>query len=86
MVFDSANLGALIVDEEPMTEEFDDPARDIRKIKIRERYGIAILNEGQAIGVIRNAFVRDNHIVLPARTTIDVAGSVADIPPTTAIT
>ena len=85
MIFDSANLGALIVDEEPMTEEFDDPARDIRKIKIRERYGIAILNEGQAIGVIRNAFVRDNHIVLPARTTIDVAGSVADIPPTTAI-
>lgn len=85
MIFDSANLGALIVDEEPMTEEFDDPARDIRKIKIRERYGIAILNEGQAIGVIRNAYVRPNHIVLPARTTIDTAGSVAEIPAGTPI-
>lgn len=85
MIFDSANLGALIVDEEPMTEEFDDPARDIRKIKIRERYGIAILNEGQAIGVIKDAYVRDNHIVLPARTTIDVAGSVDAIDPTTPI-
>jgi len=86
MIFDSANLGAHIVDEDPVTEEFDDPARDIRKIKIRERYGIAILNEGMAIGVIRNAFVRDNHVVLPARATIDIAGSIAEIPPTTAIT
>jgi hypothetical protein len=85
MIFDSANLGALIVDEEPMTEEFDDPARDIRKIKIRERYAIAILNEGQAIGVLKNVYVRPNQVVLPARTTLDIAGSVADIDPTTAI-
>jgi len=85
MVFDSANLGAHIVDEDPVTEEFDDPARDIRKIKIRERYGIAILNEGMAIGVIRNAYVRDNHVVLPARTVIDVAGSIGLIDPTTPI-
>lgn len=85
MIFDSANLGALIVDEEPMTEEFDDPARDIRKIKIRERYAIAILNEGQAIGVLKNVYVRPNQVVLPARTTIDISGSVADIDPTTPI-
>lgn len=85
MIFDSANLGALIVDEEAMTEEFDDPARDIRKIKIRERYAIAILNEGQAIGTLKNVYVRPNHVVLPARTTIDISGSVAEIDPTTAI-
>jgi hypothetical protein len=85
MIFDSANLGALIVDEEAMTEEFDDPARDIRKIKIRERYAIAILNEGQAIGVLKNVYVRPNQVVLPARTTLDIAGSVAEIPPTTPI-
>ncbi|MGD9382045.1 MAG: hypothetical protein PVI03_06335 [Candidatus Thorarchaeota archaeon] len=85
MIFDSANLGALIVDEEPMTEEFDDPARDIRKIKIRERYAVAILNEGQAIGTLKNVYVRPNHVVLPARTTIDISGSVGEIDPTTAI-
>lgn len=85
MIFDSANLGALIVDEEAMTEEFDDPARDIRKIKIRERYAIAILNEGQAIGVLKNVYVRPNHVVLPARATMDIAGSIADIDPTTSI-
>ena len=85
MIFDSANLGALIVDEEPMTEEFDDPARDIRKIKIRERYAVAILNEGQAIGTLKNVYVRPNHVVLPAKTTIDISGSVGEIDPTTPI-
>lgn len=85
MIFDSANLGALIVDEEAMTEEFDDPARDIRKIKIRERYAIAILNEGQAIGTLKNIHVVPNHVVLPAQTTIDISGSVGEIDPTTPI-
>ena len=85
MIFDSANLGALIVDEDAMTEEFDDPARDIRKIKIRERYAIAILNEGQAIGTLKNVYVKPNHVVLPAQTTIDISGSVAEIDPTTPI-
>ena len=32
-----------------MTEEFDDPARDIRKIKLRERYAVENINNGQAI-------------------------------------
>ncbi len=85
MIFDSANLGVLIVDEDAMTEEFDDPARDIRKIKIRERYAIAILNEGQAIGTLKNVYVKPNHVVLPARATLDIAGSIAEIPPTTPI-
>jgi hypothetical protein len=38
---DSRELGYLIVDEEVTTEEFNDPARDIRKIKFRERYSVA---------------------------------------------
>ncbi len=38
---DSREIGYMVVDEEVMTEEFDDPARDIRKVKFRERYAIA---------------------------------------------
>jgi hypothetical protein len=37
-MFDSSELGVLIVDEEVTTEEFADPRVDIRKIKLRERY------------------------------------------------
>jgi hypothetical protein len=74
-MFDSSELGVLIVDEDVMTEEFDDPRVDIRKIKLRERYGIGILNEGKAIAVLRNIHVVPNEVVLPATSTIDVSGS-----------
>jgi hypothetical protein len=83
IICDSNELGVLVVDEDPVTEDFDDPSVDIRKIKIRERYGLAILNEGQGVGVMKNVSIKPNQIVLPARTTIDSAGSVAEINPTT---
>jgi hypothetical protein len=84
-MFDSAELGVLIVDEDVMTEEFDDPRVDIRKIKLRERYGIGILNEGKAIGVLKNVHVVPNEIVLPAQATIDVSGSMTAISPTASV-
>jgi hypothetical protein len=46
---DTNELGVLVVDEEVVTEEFDDPARDIRKIKLRERYAVENINNGKAI-------------------------------------
>lgn len=78
-MFDSSELGVLIVDEDVMTEEFDDPRVDIRKIKLRERYGIGILNEGRAIAVLKNVHVVPNEIVLPAQATQDVSGSIQAI-------
>ena len=46
---DTNELGVLVVDEDVVTEEFDDPARDIRKVKLRERYAVENINNGQAI-------------------------------------
>ena len=51
---DSNELGIIVIDEEVTTEEWDDPNRDIRSIKFRERYGLGILNEGLAIAVAKN--------------------------------
>lgn len=81
-MFDSAELGVLIVDEEVTTEEFDDPRVDIRKIKLRERYGLGILNEGKAIATLKNVHVVPNEVVLPAHAQIDVSGGIAKIDPT----
>ena len=81
-LFDSNNLGVLVVDEEVTTEEFNDPKVDIKKIKLRERYALGILNEGHAIAVLRNVHVVPNEIVLPATASIDVAGSIAPLGPT----
>jgi len=78
-MFDSSELGVLIVDHDVMTDEFDDPRVDIRKIKLKERYGIGILNEGKAIAVFKNVHVVPNEIVLPAQASIDVSGAIAAI-------
>jgi hypothetical protein len=85
MMFDSNELGALIVDEDVTTDEWRDQSVDIRKIKLRERYGVGIFNEGQAIAVMRNVKVVPNEIVLPAQATQDVSGTISAIPATTPI-
>jgi len=86
-MFDARELGALIVDHDVVTEEFNDPRVDIQKIKLKERYGIGILNEGQAIGVMRNVKVVPNEIALPAQASIDISGSALHkIDPTQALT
>lgn len=85
-MFDSRELGVLVVDEDIMTEEFDDPRVDIRKIKLRERYAIGILNEGQGIAVLRNVHVVPNEIALPAQANIDISGTILNkIAPGTAL-
>ena len=81
-MFDSNELGVLIVDEDVTTEEFDDPRVDIRKIKLKERYGIGILNEGKAIGVLKNVHVVPNEVTLPAQAQISVSGAIQKIIPT----
>jgi len=84
-MFDSAELGVMAVAHDVMTEEFEDPRTDIRKIKLKERYGIGILNEGKAIACLKNVHIVPNEIVLPASATIDVSGSVTAISPTASV-
>lgn len=50
----ASELGLLIVDEELTTDEWTDPARDIKKIKMRERYGMHMVNDGKGIGLMKS--------------------------------
>jgi hypothetical protein len=50
---DLASLGVLIVDEEVTTDRWEDPARDIVKVKLRERYAVANINDGKGTGILR---------------------------------
>lgn len=70
IMLDTNELGAIFVSEEPTVEEWEDPARDIKKIKVRERYGLAIFNEGQAISIAKNVSIEPNEIVLPPQATV----------------
>lgn len=76
---DSDELGYYVTDEDLTVEELRDPYRDILKIKMRERYTLAIKNSGLGIAVLKNIVVTPNEIVLPAQTTIPIDGDIAVI-------
>ncbi len=83
IIVDKNELGVILVDEDPTTEEWNDPARDIKKIKIRERYALGILNEGQNVGILKNIVNVPNMVSMePARPTISVAALDAAGDPT----
>jgi hypothetical protein len=45
IMFNSRNLGALILDERPHVKEWDEPQFGIQNIGIEESYGFGVLNE-----------------------------------------
>jgi hypothetical protein len=79
IMFNSNNLGALIVDEDPKVQEWKQPELDMTKMQIYEKYGIAIMNEGQAIIVANNISMKRNmvpedHMVVQ----LQVSGNLVD--------
>lgn len=56
------NNGILILQREPMQmDQFEDWRRDATMMKFRERYGVAALNQGRGMAVIRNARLDTNY-------------------------
>lgn len=53
-VVDRNEVGCLLVKDEISTEQWENPERDIQTIKVRERYGVGIFNDGKAICVAKN--------------------------------
>jgi hypothetical protein len=62
MMADSSSAGILVVRDPVGTEEFDDPARDIRSLKIRERWGMATANQGRGIAISKNVVIDRNYV------------------------
>jgi hypothetical protein len=57
----SGNVGFFLVDEELTQVEWRDETAEIAKVKMRERYGFAIANEGQGVGVMKNVKLAKNY-------------------------
>jgi hypothetical protein len=75
LMFNSKNLGALIVSEEPHIKAMEDARYALTEMNIEETYGFGILNEGQAIAVAKNVRIKPNEFVLPARAMVDIGSS-----------
>lgn len=53
-VVDRNGVGCLLVKDELSTEQWDSPERDIQNIKVKERYGVGLFDDGRAISVAKN--------------------------------
>jgi hypothetical protein len=53
-IVDRNEVGVMLVKEDISTEQWDNPERDIRALKVKERYAPGILNNGKAICVATN--------------------------------
>ena len=51
---DRNNVGVQLVRQDLKVDRFNEPARDIQNVKMTERYGFGVLNEGKAIAVAKN--------------------------------
>ena len=72
-MFNSQNLGAMIVKKDPEVKSWEDNQYNIQSMAVEEEYGFGIINEGQAIAVARNVKVRPNEFVMPARTVFNLS-------------
>ncbi len=62
---DRNEVGVIVQKEGLGTDNWTDPERDIRLLKVKERYGVGILNNGRAITVARNIAVAPTYPVHP---------------------
>jgi hypothetical protein len=77
LMFDSKNLGALVVDEDPHVNSWTEPMYNINNIGIESRFGFGILNEGQAIGTFKNVAVKLNEFFPQVYPYFDISSDAA---------
>jgi hypothetical protein len=62
-LIDRNEVGSLLVKDEMSTDQFADPSRDIRSLKMKERYDIVMLGDGEGITVAKNVSLARNYEV-----------------------
>jgi len=62
-LIDRNEVGTLLVKDDMSTDQFDDPSRDIRSMKMKERYDIVMLGDGEGITVAKNIRLARNYEV-----------------------
>lgn len=64
-LIDRNEVGVLLVKDDMSTDEWGDPSRDIRSLKMKERYDIVMLGDGEGITVAQNvALARSYDVTL----------------------
>lgn len=62
---DRTEVGVIVEREALSTDNWNDPERDMRMLKVKERYGVGILDNGRGITVARNIAVAPTYPLPP---------------------
>ena len=62
---DRSEVGVIVEREGLSTDDWNDPERDMRMLKVKERYGVGILDNGKGITVARNIAVAPTYPLAP---------------------
>jgi len=62
-LIDRSEVGVLLVKDDLSTDEWNDPTRDIRSLKMKERYDIVALGDGEGITVAKGVRLARNYDV-----------------------
>lgn len=59
---DSKETGVILRGSNPTSEEWSSPEIDAKNLKIKEEYGIGLINMGKAVNIMKNVVVDRNYI------------------------
>lgn len=62
---DRSEVGVIVEREGLSTDDWNDPERDMRMLRVKERYGVGILDNGKGITVARNIAVAPTYPLPP---------------------
>jgi len=62
-LIDRNEVGTMLVKDDMSTDQFDDPTRDIRSLKMKERYDIVMMGDGEGVTVAKNVSLSRNYEV-----------------------
>jgi hypothetical protein len=80
IMMDTTRAGAIVVNETLMLQEWDDMERDMKTVKLREKYALALYDQGRAIAVARNISTAPNEIFVNPQVILD-GGKITPIKP-----
>ncbi len=60
-LIDRADLGALMIREDLSTDDWNDQTRDIRLLKLKERYDVVVYGQAEGVSLAQNVSVARSH-------------------------
>jgi hypothetical protein len=71
IMIDTRNTGVLITNEQLTIDGWDEKANDLKVIKLREKYALALYDQGRAVAIARNISLEPNEIFNNPQITIE---------------